>query len=181
MKKLMALALTMVCALCLISCSQQGQQDLANPTQPTKIDDNFFDHVPYDAMINLEVMDGKFRFQRIATTPCIVYSSVPISDMPKEMMYKDRHDILTTFFQAMDGKDAIMSTPECVFSHYIYLFDTEHENIPWHYRFAVCNCGVVMITNNDEFICTIKLNEDERRSIFPADLLVDIESFDTTD
>ena len=30
-----------------------------------------------------------------------------------------------------------------------------------------------MITNNDELICTIKLNEEELRSIIPADLLVD--------
>lgn len=45
--------------------------------------DDFHDHVPYEAMLNLEVMDGKFRFQRIATTPCIVYSNTHISDMKK--------------------------------------------------------------------------------------------------
>lgn len=136
-------------------------------------DDEFFDHVPYDAMLNLEVWNGKFLFQRIATTPCIVYSNTPINDMSKGTVFKDRHDILTTIFQAMHGKDAIMDTPECVFSRYIYMFDNEREDIPWHYRFAICNCGAVVITNNDELICTIKLNEEELRSIIPVDLLVD--------
>ena len=144
-------------------------------------DDNSHDDgiPPYDAMLNLEVWNGKFEFQRIATTPCIVYSNTPISDMSKGTVFEDRHDILTTIFQAMHGKDAIMDTPECEFSRYIYMFDNERENIPWHYRFAICNCGAVMITNNDELICTIKLTEEERRSIIPADLLVDLEPSDT--
>ena len=144
-------------------------------------DDNSHDDgiPPYDAMLNLEVWDGKFLFQRIATTPCIVYSNTPINDMSKGTVFEDRHDILTTIFQAMHGKDAIMNTPECEFSRYIYMFDSERENIPWHYRFAICNCGAVMITNNDELICTIKLTEEERRSIIPADLLVDLEPSDT--
>ncbi len=43
--------------------------------------------------------------------------------MSNGMMYNDRHDILTTIFQAMHEKDAIMDTPECVFSRYIYMFD----------------------------------------------------------
>ena len=127
--------------------------------------DEIHDHVPYDAMLNLEVMDGKFRFQRIATTPCIVYSNTPINDMSKGTVFDDRHDILTTIFQAMDGKDAIMDTPECVFSHYIYMFDNEREDIPWHYRFAIHSCGAVMITNNEELICTIKLDEEEIKSV----------------
>ncbi len=143
--------------------------------------DEFFDHVPHDAMLNLEVWDGKFLFQRIATTPCIVYSNTPITDMSKGMMYNDRHDILTTIFQAMDGKDAVMDVPECDFSRYIYMFDNEREDIPWHYRFAICNCGTVMITNNDELICTIRLNEEELHSIIPADLLVDEEPSGTND
>ena len=140
-------------------------------------DDNSHDDgiPPYDAMLNLEVWNGKFEFQRIATTPCIVYSNTPINDMSKGTVFEDRHDILTTIFQAMHGKDAVMDTPECEFSRYIYMFDNERENIPWHYRFAICNCGAVMITNNDELICTIKLNEEELRSIIPADLLVDTE------
>ncbi len=144
-------------------------------------DDNSHDDgiPPYDAMLNLEVWNGKFEFQRIATTPCIVYSNTPINDMSKGTVFEDRHDILTTIFQAMHGKDAIMDTPECEFSRYIYMFDNERENIPWHYRFAICNCGAVMITNNDELICTIKLNEEELRSIIPADLLVDLEPSDT--
>ena len=168
MRKLMALVLTMVCTLCLISCSQQGQQDSTNPTQPTQIDDNFFDHVPYDAMVKLEVIDGKFRFQRIATTPCMVYSNLPINDMSKGTMYNDRHDILTTIFQVMDGKNAIMDMYECDFSHYIYMFDNELEDVPWHYRFAICSCGVVNITNNDGFLCTIKISDDE------AQILLDV-------
>lgn len=127
--------------------------------------DKIHDHVPYDAMLNLEIMDGKFRFQRIATTPCIVYSNTPITDMSKGTVFDDRHDILTTIFQAMDGKDAIMATPECVFSHYIYMFDNEREDIPWHYRFAIHSCGAVMITNNEELICTIKLDEEEIQSV----------------
>ena len=117
-------------------------------------DDNSHDDgiPPYYAMLNLEVWDGKFLFQRIATTPCIVYSNTPINDMSKGTVFEDRHDILTTIFQAMHGKDAIMDTPECEFSRYIYMFDNERENIPWHYRFAICNCGAVMITNNDELL-----------------------------
>ncbi len=141
--------------------------------------DHFNDHVPYESMLNLEIMDGKFRFQRIATTPCIVYSNTPITEMSKGTIYNDRHDILTSIFQAMDGKDAIRATSDCLFSHYIYMFDNEREKIPWHYRFAICTCGAVMITNNDELICTIQLTEEERRSIFPADLLVDTEPSDT--
>ena len=61
------------------------------------------------------------------------------------------------------------------------MFDSERENIPWHYRFAICNCGAVMITNNDEQICTIQLTEEERRSVFPVDLLVDTELSDPDD
>ena len=128
-------------------------------------DDAIHDHVPYDAMLNLEIMDGKFRFQRIATTPCIVYSNTPISDMSKGTIYDDRHDILTSIFRVMDGKDAIMDTSECEFSHYIYMFDNERENIPWHYRFAIHSCGAVMITNNEELICTIKLDEEGIQSV----------------
>lgn len=182
MKKLIALGLVFVCVFSLISCGQQaqGQQeattptqssnDETTPTQSSKSDDEFHAHVPYEAMLNLKVIGGKFRFQRIATTPCIVYSNAPISDMSKGMIYNDNHDILTSIFQATDGKDAIMDTPECEFSRYIYMFDNERENIPWHYRFAICNCGAVMITNNDELICTIQLTEEELRSIIPADL-----------
>ena len=172
MKKLIALGLVFICAFSLISCGQQaqGQQEATTPNQSSKSDDEFHEHVPYEAMLNLEVIDGKFRFQRIATTPCIVYSNAPISDMSKGMIYNDNHDILTSIFQATDGKDAIMDTPECEFSRYIYMFDNERENIPWHYRFAICNCGAVMITNNDELICTIQLTEEELRSIIPADL-----------
>ncbi len=127
--------------------------------------DDFYDHVPYEAMLNLEIMDGKLRFQRIATTPCIVYSNSPIAEMSKGTMYDGRHDILTSIFRATDGKDAIMDTSECLFSHYIYMFDNEREDIPWHYRFAICNCGAVMITNNNELICTIRLAAEEIQSI----------------
>ena len=83
---------------------EQGGQT----TQPPE--DLIDDIPPYDAMLNLIVMDGKFRFQRIATTPCIVYSDSAITDMENGTAYNDRHDILTTVFRAMDGKTAIMST-----------------------------------------------------------------------
>lgn len=162
MKKLIALVLSLICVLSLVSCSQQEQEYTTNS------DDEFHDHVPYDAMLNLEVMDGKFRFQRIATTPCIVYSDAPITDMSKGTMYNDRPDILTSIFQATDGKDAIMDTTECEFSHYIYMFDNEREDIPWHYRFAICTCGVVMITNNDELICIVKISQEKILSILKA-------------
>lgn len=153
MKKLVAVGLLLTCVLSMIGCSQQSQ---------------FHEQVPYEAMLNLEVMDGKFRFQRIAVTPCIVYSNTSITDMSKGTMYDDRHDILTSIFQAADGKTAVMDTYECKFSHYIYMFDDEREDIPWHYRFAICICGAVMITNNDELICTIKLTEEEIQSILHA-------------
>ena len=160
MKKFMAMVLALGCMLSLIGCNQYRQQD--------NTDEGFHDQVPYDAMLNLEVMNGKFRFQRIATTPCIVYSNVSITDMSNGTMYNDRHDILTTIFQATDGKNAIMDISECEFLHYIYMFDNEREDIPWHYRFAICNCGAVTITNNDELICTIELRDEEIQSILDS-------------
>ena len=147
-----------------------GVPETAPETEPeTKPETGPFDDIPpHDALINLEIMDGKLRFQRIATTPCIVYSDTPISDMSKGTVYNDRHDILTTIFRAMDNKDAIMEASECEFSHYIYLFDKDFEDTLWNYRFAVCDCGAVMITNNDEFLCTIKITEEERQSVLNA-------------
>ena len=158
MKKLIVLVLSLACLLSLVGCSQQEQQGTTNSDEI----------VPYDAMLNLEVKNGVFCFQRIATTPCIVYSNTPIADMAKGTMYNDRHDILSTIFQVMDGKDAVAEIPECVFSHYIYMFDNEHEDIPWHYRFAICSCGTVMITNNEELIATIQLTDDEVHSILDS-------------
>ena len=119
-------------------------------------------------MLNLEVMNGKFRFQRIATTPCIVYSNVPITEMSNGTLYDDGDDILTAVFNATDGKEAVLDTPECEFLHYIYMFDNEREDIPWHYRFAICDCGTVMITNNDELICTVKVSVEELQSILKS-------------
>ena len=147
-----------------------GVPETAPETEPeTKPETGTYDDIPpLDALINLEIMDGKLRFQRIATTPCIVYSDTPISDMSKGTVYNDRHDILTTIFRAMDNKDAIMEASECEFSHYIYMFDKDFEDALWNYRFAVCDCGAVMITNNDEFLCTIKITEEERQSVLNA-------------
>ena len=121
--------------------------------------------VPYDAMLNLEIMNGKFRFQRIAITPCIVYSDTPISDMADGNIYNDRHDILTTIFRAMDNKDAVMDSSKFDYSHYIYMYDSEREDVPWHYRFAISDSGTVMITNNDEFLCMITISEEEMQSV----------------
>lgn len=61
-----------------------------------------------------------------------------------------------------------MDTSECEFLYYIYMFDNEREDIPWHYRFAICNCGAVIITNNDELICTIELTDEEIQSILDS-------------
>lgn len=119
--------------------------------------------VPYDEMLRLEVADGKLIFQRIATTPCIVYARAPISDMWQ--VFEDRHDVLTAIFQAMNGKPAIMDTPECIFQHYIYMFDNEREDVPWHYSIAISDCGAVVIKNNDALICSIKLTTEEIQSI----------------
>ena len=121
--------------------------------------------VPYDEMLNLEIMNGKFRFQRIAITPCIVYSDTPISDMADGTVYNDRHDILTTIFRAMDDKDAVMVSSESDCSHYIYMYDSVREDVPWHYRFAISDSGTVMITNNDEFLCMITISEEEMQSV----------------
>lgn len=121
--------------------------------------------VPYDEMLRLEVSDGKLVFRRIATTPCIVYADAPISEMSQGKMYDDRHDILTTVFQAMNGKTAIMDTPECIFQHYVYMFDNEREDVPWHYSFAISDCGAVLIKNNNALICSIKLTTEEIQSI----------------
>lgn len=127
--------------------------------------DEFHEQVPPEAELNLEVMGGKFRFQRIATTPCIVYSNAPIIDMADGTMYNDGHDILTAIFRATDGKDAIFDTYECEFLHYIYMFDNENEAASWHYRFAICDCGAVTITNNNELVCSIEISEEEIQTI----------------
>ena len=147
--------------------SSENTQDTSNE-KPQDSHDIFDAVPPREALLNLEIMDGKFLFQRIATTPRIVYSNTPISDMSKGMVYDDRHDILTVLFQATDNKDAITDLSECEFSHYIYLYDKDHEDAPWHYRFAICSCGAVMITNNDELLCTIKITDEERQSILNA-------------
>lgn len=130
--------------------------------------DRFCDLPPYDQLLNLEVAADKLVFQRIATTPCIVYSNTPISDMTKGTTYEDRDDILATFFKTMNGKEAITDTSECDYIHYIYMFDDEFEDVPWHYRFAICDCGAVMITNNDELLCSIMLEKQEIQSILSS-------------
>ncbi|MBR5773413.1 MAG: hypothetical protein IKY44_01050 [Clostridia bacterium] len=181
MKKLLAVILVLLCALGVFGCSE-GE---------------IHDHVPYDAMLNLEVWDGRFVFQRIATTPCIVYSNAAITDMSEGTMYEDNHDILTTIYQVTNGKDAAMDIPEdCInshsvestsfhsSSHYIYMFDNEREDVPWHYRFAICGCGTVMITNNDELLCTIELTDEEIQTILNAFKLTETEDeryIDVTD
>lgn len=152
MKKLLVIILALLCALGVFGCSKGDIND----------------HVPYDAMLNLEVWDGKLVFQRIATTPCIVYSDAPITDMSEGTMYEDNHDILTTIFQVTNGKDAIIDYTDCFFSHYIYIFDNEHEDIPWHYRLAFHECGAMTITNNDELLCTIELTDEEIQTILNA-------------
>ena len=154
-------------------CTKCGETRLYTDPDSINTDNGINDHVPYDSMLNLEIINGKFRFQRIATTPCIVYSNSPITDMSNGTMYDDRHDILTAVFRATDGKDAIMDTTECEFLHYIYMFDNEREDVPWHYRFAICSCGAVMITNNNQFLCTIEISDDELRTI--------LDSFDTSE
>lgn len=140
----------------------EGEGPGAPASDPSELRDEI---PPYYALLNLEVMNGKFVFQRIATAPRIVYSDKPVADMTKGVVYDDRHEILTTIFQAMNGKDAVQDVPECEFSHYVYMYDKDDESIPWHYRFAVCECGAVMITNNDELLCTIKISAEEMRSV----------------
>ena len=154
-------------------CRICGSEHLTTDPDSINPDNGINDHVPYDSMLNLEIIDGKFRFQRIATTPCIVYSNAPINDMSKGTMYDDRHDILTAVFRATDGKDAIMDVTTCDFIHYIYMFDNEREDIPWHYGFAICDCGSIIITNNNRFLCTIKISDDEIQTI--------LDSFDTSE
>ncbi|MBO4769736.1 MAG: hypothetical protein J5563_03015 [Clostridia bacterium] len=174
MKKRTFFALSiLICVLSMAGCFSMKSEPGPNATEShglpaTESNDDFHDHVPYDAMLNLEIMNGKFRFQRIATTPCIVYSNTPITDMTKGTVYNDRGDILTTIFRAMDNKDAVESPSECDFSHYIYMYDSERDDVPWHYRFAICDCGSVMITNNDELLCVIKISEEEIRSVLNA-------------
>ena len=163
----MSLVLFVGCASQQNPSDDSGKQHAAS--ESTQDNHEIADGIPpHEALINLEIVNGKFRFQRIATTPCIVYSDMPISDMSKGTVYDDRHDILTVLFRAMDNKEAMTAPSECVFSHYIYLFDKDHDDASWHYRFAICNCGAVMITNNDEFLCTVKITEEESQSILNA-------------
>ena len=168
MKKLMVLACVCICLFSLAACRQQDQQDTTNPTQSPNADNTFHEQPPWGAMLNLEIGNGKFLFQRIATTPCIVYSNTPITEMSEGTMYDDRDDILTSVFKITNGKEVVTDTPECAFSHYIYMFDKEDENVPWHYRFAFCDCGAVMITNNDELLCTIRIEKSELQTILDA-------------
>ena len=157
-----------------VPSNTETQIEISSDTDLDSTPDNeTHDHVPHDSMLNLEIIDGKFRFQRIATTPCIVYANTPITDMSKGTQYDDRHDILTAIFRATDGKDAIMDTTECDFLHYIYVFDNENEDASWHYRFAICNCGAVRITNNNELLCSIEISDDELQTI--------LGSFDTSE
>ena len=148
----------------------QSLEDLstAGDAQTDQPDDSVIDEPPYDALLNLEIMIGKFRFQRIATTPCIVYSDTAITDMKNGTVYENRFDILMAVFKAMDGKSAGSDASECDFSHYIYMFDNEDDTIPWHYRFAICDSGTVLITNNDEFLCTIEISKEEIQSILDS-------------
>ncbi len=166
MKTTVAFILISLCIFGICGCGNQTTEPPVSPGSSVPYPpEHFNDHVPYDAMFNLEIMNGQFVFQRIATTPCIVYSTVPITEMSDGVMYNDRHDILTALFGAMNGKDANTNDPECEFSTYIYMFDNEREMIPWHYRFAICYCGTVKITNNDELLCTIGITDTELQSV----------------
>ena len=165
MKKLIVFACVCICVFSLAACRQRDQQDTTNPTQSNNSDNSFHEGLPWDALLNLEIGNDKFLFQRIAVTPCIVYSTTPIAEMSEGTMYDDRHDILAAVFQATNGKEAVTDTPECEFSHYIYMFDKENEDVPWHYRFAFCDCGAVMITNNDELLCTVRIEKSELQTI----------------
>lgn len=127
--------------------------------------DIFCNLPPYDQLLSLEVWADKLVFQRIATTPCIVYSNSPISDMTKGTTYEDRNDILTAFFKIMNGKEVTTDTSDCDYIHYVYMFDDKFEDALWHYMFAICDCGMVMITNNDEPLCSIMLDKQEIQSI----------------
>ena len=161
MKRIFTFFLTALFLMAFTGCTPpQSQSGTESP---------FFEEMtPRDAELNLEIIDGKFRFQRIATNPYIVYSDTPITDMTQGTLYKDRHDILTTIFRATEGKEAIIDSPECDFTHYIYMFDGTSENIPWHYRFAIHDRGTVMITNNDELLCTVEISEEELQTILNA-------------
>lgn len=172
MKRIPAIALSVMLLISLLSACAASRRPPENGPEPSAEvpRDGLPDEeiVPYDAELNLEVMQGKFRFQRIATTPRIVYSDRPITDMGDGTAYENRHDILTTLFRAADGKEAAAEMPDCAFTHYLYLYDGRNGDVPWHYRFAFCGCGAAVISNNDEFLCAIRLSEEELRSVLDA-------------
>ena len=168
MKRTLLVLLLAFCLLLAAGCAEGSASPSPSGLSTTEETDDFHDHVPYEAMLHLEVMDGKFRFQRIATTPRIVYSTSPITDMTEGKVYDGRHDVLTAVFKATDGKDALTEEPQVSFSHFIYMYDAEREDVPWHYGFAIGDGGEVVITNNGEFLCAVKISGEEMRSILNA-------------
>ena len=165
--KRIALILSLALFLILAAgCSREpGELRPEDADEGSEVD--FFDMPPGDALLNLEIINGQFRFQRIAATPCIVLSGTPLPlyQLSKGTAYEDRHDILTAFFKAMDGKDPGEDPTGCVFSRYVYMYDSQNGEVPWHYCFALCSCGKVLISNNNIPMCAIKLSAEELKSV----------------
>ena len=149
-------------------CKICGCEHLTTDPDSIKPDDKFNDDISFDLTLNLDIIDSKLKFQTVAITPCIVYSNFPISEMSNGKTYDNGHDIMIAIFNAMNGKTAILDTYECEFLHYIYLFDSDNDNDSWHYKFYICDCGAVTIIDNDGFLCSLKISDEELQMILDS-------------
>lgn len=145
-------------------CKICGSEHLTTDPDSIKPDDEI--NSPSGSMLKLEIIDEKLRCQIVPTASHIIYSH--ISDMSKETAYDNRYDIINAIFQAMDGKTAIFDTYDCEFLHYIYMSDSENENDSWDYKFWLCDCGAVTIIDNEGFLCSVKISDEELKMILDS-------------
>ena len=143
-------------------CKICGSEHLTTDPDSIKPDDEI--DSPLGSMLKFEIIDEKLRCQTVPSASRIVYSH--ISDMSKETVYDNRYDIINVIFQSMDGKTAILDTYECEFLHYIYLFDSENDS--WSYKVMLCDCGAVTIIDNEGFLCSVKISDEELQMILDS-------------
>ena len=143
-------------------CRICGSEHLTTDPDSIKPDDEI--DSPLGSMLKFEIIDEKLICQTVPSASRIVYSH--ISDMSKETVYDNRYDIINVIFQSMDGKTAILDTYECEFLHYIYLFDSENDS--WSYKVMLCDCGAVTIIDNEGFLCSVKISDEELQMILDS-------------
>ena len=144
-------------------CKICGSEHLTTDPDSIKPDDEI--DSPLGSMLKFEIIDEKLRCQTVPSASRIVYSH--ISDMSKETVYDNRYDIINVIFQSMDGKTAILDTYECVFLHYVSMFDSENPSSDL-YEFKICDCGAVTIIKNNKLLCSIEISDEELQMILDS-------------